>query len=68
MKLKFKQQAYQTHAVESVVNCFAGQPYQAGISYKLDNNGVKLPLKYSSKCRVYKRSVIHLCISNNFGA
>jgi type III restriction enzyme len=45
MKLKFKQQAYQTNAVESVVNCFAGQPYQAGISYKLDNNGVKLPLK-----------------------
>lgn len=26
MKLKFKQQAYQTHAVEAVADCFLGQP------------------------------------------
>ena len=32
MKLKFKQQAYQTAAVEAVVNCFAGQPHQTGIN------------------------------------
>ena len=32
MKLKFKQQAYQTVAVEAVVNCFAGQPHQTGIN------------------------------------
>jgi len=31
MKLKFKQQAYQTQAVESVVDCFAGQPQTSGI-------------------------------------
>jgi type III restriction enzyme len=36
MKLKFKQQAYQTAAVEAVVNCFAGQPYQTGINYRID--------------------------------
>ncbi|MEI6707174.1 MAG: DEAD/DEAH box helicase family protein [Methylococcales bacterium] len=36
MKLKFKQQAYQTAAVESVVNCFAGQPNQTGINYRID--------------------------------
>ncbi len=38
MKLKFKQQAYQTNAVESVVKCFAGQPYQTGIAYKITND------------------------------
>lgn len=36
MKLKFKTQAYQTHAVESVVDCFAGQPKQDGITYRID--------------------------------
>lgn len=36
MKLKFKQQAYQTAAVEAVVNCFEGQPYQTGINYRID--------------------------------
>ena len=28
MKLKFKKQAYQTLAVEAVVDCFEGQPRQ----------------------------------------
>jgi len=36
MKLKFKQQAYQTAAVEAVVNCFASQPHQTGINYRID--------------------------------
>lgn len=36
MKLKFKKQAYQTRAVESVVDCFKGQPNMAGISYRID--------------------------------
>ena len=30
MKLKFKQQAYQTDAVRAVVDCFAGQPKSRG--------------------------------------
>lgn len=47
MKLKFKQQAYQTNAVDSVVKCFAGQPYQAGISYRLDKSGEQLSLRDS---------------------
>ena len=29
MKLKFKKQSYQTHAVEAVADCFAGQPVHA---------------------------------------
>ncbi len=36
MKLKFKVQPYQTNAVESVVGCFAGQPFSTGINYRID--------------------------------
>ena len=36
MKLKFKKQAYQTNAVEAVVNCFAGQPLSTGFKYDID--------------------------------
>jgi len=36
MKLKFKVQPYQTNAVESVVDCFAGQVNTSGISYRID--------------------------------
>ena len=41
MKLKFKKQSYQTHAVESVVDCFKGQPNRAGIGYRIDPGTVK---------------------------
>jgi len=36
MKLKFKVQPYQTNAVESVIDCFAGQPFASGIGYRID--------------------------------
>ena len=36
MKLKFKQQAFQTDAVKMVVDCFAGQPKSRGQKYALD--------------------------------
>lgn len=37
MKLKFKTQAYQTAAVQAVVECFSGQlPAHGGIRYRLD--------------------------------
>jgi type III restriction enzyme len=36
MKLKFKVQPYQTNAVESVVDCFAGQANTAGLAYRID--------------------------------
>lgn len=36
MKLKFKVQPYQTSAVQSVVDCFAGQVNSSGISYRID--------------------------------
>jgi len=36
VKLKFKKYAYQTRAMEAVVDCFKGQPNTAGISYRID--------------------------------
>ncbi len=36
MKLKFKQQAYQTRAVEAVVDCFEGQPNTIRLGYRID--------------------------------
>ncbi len=36
MKLQFKKQAYQTNAVNAVVDCFIGQPNSSGIQYRVD--------------------------------
>jgi len=36
MKLKFKHQTYQSHAVESVVDCFKGQLLTSGFKYGID--------------------------------
>jgi len=36
MKLKFKQQGYQTDAVKAVVDCFTGQPRSSGFTYAID--------------------------------
>ncbi len=36
MRLKFKKQAFQTRAVEAVVDCFKGQPNTSGINYRID--------------------------------
>ncbi|MCT2109316.1 DEAD/DEAH box helicase family protein [Dietzia cinnamea] len=41
MKLQFKVQQYQTDAVDSVVEVFAGQPKHDGISYRIDPGNVK---------------------------
>lgn len=36
MKLKFKKQPYQTDAVEAVTDCLTGQPFGAGLKYRVD--------------------------------
>ena len=36
MKLKFKQQGFQTDAVKAVTDCFAGQPKKRGFAYAID--------------------------------
>ena len=40
MKLKFKVQPYQPHAVDSLADCFAGQPKSSGVSYRIDPGAV----------------------------
>ena len=42
MKLKFKTQAYQTAAVQAVIDCFKGQvPHHGGVRYRLDPGSQK---------------------------
>ncbi|MBI5552596.1 MAG: DEAD/DEAH box helicase family protein [Desulfobacterales bacterium] len=36
MKLRFKQQAFQTEAVNAIADCFAGQPKFNGFKYQID--------------------------------
>lgn len=47
MKLKFKKQAYQTNAVEAVVDCFAGQPKANGVKFRVDPGRAKEGLQAS---------------------
>ncbi|EML5730766.1 DEAD/DEAH box helicase family protein [Pseudomonas aeruginosa] len=44
MKLKFKEQAYQLQSVESLADCFAGQPKSSGVSYRIDPGVGGVPL------------------------
>ncbi|MGO3215491.1 MAG: type III restriction-modification system endonuclease [Halomonas sp.] len=50
MKLKFKTQAYQTAAVQAVVDCFKGQPPASSeaISYRIDPGKAKAKTKTDS--------------------
>lgn len=36
MKIKFKKQAYQFEAVQAVIDCFAGQPFESSLKYRVD--------------------------------
>ncbi|WP_300409566.1 DEAD/DEAH box helicase family protein [Lagierella sp.] len=47
MKFNFKIQEYQTDAVNSVVNCFIGQRYSDGLSYRRDIGNIKDKKLYS---------------------
>ena len=42
MRLKFKKQQYQTNAVDSVVDCFAGQPKNINSQYLIDPGKVEM--------------------------
>ena len=41
MKLKFKKQSYQADAVDSIVDCFVGQPFTSGVQYRIDPGATK---------------------------
>lgn len=36
MKIQFKKQAFQTAAVNAIADCFAGQPQDSGVTYRVD--------------------------------
>ena len=47
MKFKFKIQQYQTDAVNSIADVFAGQPYQAHAKYTIDKGVVQQNVQIS---------------------
>ncbi|MBI4968153.1 MAG: DEAD/DEAH box helicase family protein [Rhodospirillales bacterium] len=49
MKLKFKKQPYQTDAVEAVAECLAGQPFGAGMKYRVDPGRVAVGGQYGAE-------------------
>ena len=57
MKLKFKIQPYQTAAVKSVVDCFAGQISNKGTTYRIDRG---LQMQISSSETVFRNADIQL--------
>src|SRR5690625_5098570 len=44
-KIEFKELPYQTAAVDAVLECFAGQPYQSPFNYRVDPGVVKVEPK-----------------------
>ena len=57
VKLKFKKQAYQTRAVDAVVNCFEGQPHAAaGFSYRIDPGVVEAGSRGHGQERLFEES------------
>lgn len=47
MKFNFKVQDYQTNAVNSVINCFIGQGFSEGLTYRRDIGNIKEKQKFS---------------------
>ena len=45
MKIKFKSQAYQTAAVDAVIDCFQGQPKISPLNYRLDKGLPSTPMQ-----------------------
>lgn len=59
MKFNFKIQQYQTDAVDSVVNCFKGQPYIDNVSYRRDIGNKREMQTYSQMSFVNNMSRKH---------
>ena len=64
MKLQFKTHSYQTNAVEAVVDCFAGQPFNDGISYRVDR---KIARQMRAEEDGFKNSEIQLSDNDVLG-
>ena len=51
MRIKFKSQAYQTAAVEAVVDCFQGQPKLDVVKYRMDSGVAAKDIEVASRLR-----------------
>lgn len=56
MKLKFKKQAFQTRAVEAIVDCFKGQANTTAINYRIDPGRRKLNTEKQYQAEMYEMS------------
>lgn len=66
MKFNFKIQSYQTEAVQSVVDSFAGQRFSDGISYRRDIGDVKEKQNYSQAYLDYETSSGEVVYKDDF--
>ena len=66
MKFNFKIQSYQTEAVQSVVDSFAGQRFSDGISYRRDIGDVKEKQNYSQAYLDYETSSDEVVYKDGF--
>ncbi|AVM43084.1 type III restriction-modification system endonuclease [Fastidiosipila sanguinis] len=66
MKFNFKIQSYQTEAVQSVVDSFAGQRFSDGISYRRDIGDVKERQNYSQAYLDYETSSGEVVYKDDF--
>ena len=54
LRLKFKIQPFQTEAVQSVVDCFVGQSFSDGFSYRIDPGRERRSRQYKIRDRCTK--------------
>ena len=64
MRIKFKSQAYQTAAVEAVVDCFQGQPKLDAVKYRMDTGASaqdqQAKMDYGDVDNAFKNAAIQL--------
>lgn len=66
MKFNFKIQQYQTDAVDSVVSCFKGQPYQDKVSYRRDIGNKRQVQTYSQMSFLADGEQTELAFTDDF--
>ena len=68
MELQFKKQAYQTNAVNAVVDCFVGQPNTSGVQYRVDPGRVQQGqqgINYEDQSAGFKNSDVVVNVLEN---
>ena len=71
MKLQFKKQAYQTNAVNAVVDCFRGQPNESSVQYRVDPGRVNTgqqSMNYEVQSAGFKNTDVVVDVLSNIQA